>query len=404
MIQSMRSLNVVFFWLSIMAAGCASQQPTIPAEEIRGRANRAFDELKAEEAQHKAFPRETTGEPIKRPSDTEPKGTEPKGVVKVTQGRRPDWVNGQSARYPSSKYLIGVGYDPDRRSAEDNARSEIAKIFYSKIDSQTRIYQEYLQTTSRGKSVQTESLDIEEITRVSTQKVLSGVRISQVYKEEKPDPIFYALAVLDRDQSAAILRHKIEELDQGIQRLLTNAEGEEDVLIKIRYLKQSIQKHIFREAYNAELWIVSQSGGAISPPIQFTEIKRRLEAILLRDFLVGLSITGSRAEEIREALVQGLNQQGFSVCEDLSRANVVVRASIEIKPLDRRTSEWKYVQWRTHLELADQRGGAVFGSVNETGREGHISGVQAEDRAVRKIRKALATDIAKEMTRYIFSL
>ena len=394
----MKQLNAAVFLLSLMIAGCAAQQPRIPAEEIRGRANRAFDELKAEEARHGAVPRETKREGVKGSSDTKPKG-----IVKVTQGKKPDWVNGESAQYPSSEYLIGVGYGSDRRSAEDNARSEIAKIFYSKVDSETRIYQEYLQTTSKGRSVQTESLDIEQITEVSTQKVLSGVRISQVYQEIKPDPIFYALAVLDRHQSTARLQHKIHELDRGIQRLLTNAAGEEDVIMKIRYLKESVHKHILREAYNAELRIVSQSGRGIPSPIHFTQIKSQLNALLLKDFLVGLSIKGMRAEEIRESLVQGLNQQGFCVSEDLSRANVVVRATIEIKPLDRGRSEWKYVQWRTHLDLADQRGGVVFGSVDETGREGHTSLFGAEERALRKIRKALATNIAREMTQSIFS-
>lgn len=312
-------------------------------------------------------------------------------------------MSGESARYPSSTYLIGVGYGSDRRSAEDNARSEIAKIFYSKIDAQTRIYQDYLQTTSKGKSVQTESFDIEQLTRVSTQKILSGLRISQVYQETKPELIFYALAVLDRDQSAATLRHKIQELDEGMQGLLTATGREEDTLIKIKYLKECVHKYILREAYNAELRIVSQSGGGMPPPSHFTGIKKRLEALLLRDFFVGLSVTGSRAEEIREALVQGLNQQGFSVCEDLSSANVVVRATVEIKPLDRATSEWKYVQWRAYFDVVDQRGGALFGSFNETGSEGHVNLVEAEDRAVRKIRKALATDVAKEMTQYIFS-
>jgi hypothetical protein len=394
----MKQLRAAIFLLSLIIAGCASQQPRIPAKKIRGRADRAFDELKAEEARHGAVPRETKRKGAKGSSDTKPKG-----VVKVTQGKRPNWVNGESARYPSSEYLIGIGYGPDRRSAEDNARCEIAKIFYSKVDSQTRIYQEYLQTTTKGRSVETESLDIEQITEVSTQKVLSGVRISQVYQEIEPEPTFYALAVLDRSQSAAALRHKILELDRDIQRLLTNAVDEEDVIIKISHFKESVHKHILREAYNAELCIVSHSGRGIPSPIHFTQIKSQLKALLLKDFLVGLWIKGMRAEEVRESLLQGLNQRGFSVCEDLNRANVVVRATIEIDPLDRGSSEWKYVQWRTHLDLADQRRGVVFGSVNETGREGHTSLVGAEDRAVRTIRNSLATGIAKELTQYIFS-
>jgi len=200
-----------------------------------------------------------------------------------------------------------------------------------------------------------------------------------------------------------MLQHRVRELDREIQRLLTEAGAEQDPLIRIKCLKDSIKKHILREAYDAELSVVSQSGEGIPTPIHFSEIERRLEAVLLRDFLIGLSVTGTRSEEIMEALVLGINQQGFSISEDLSRADVLVRGTVAIEPFERGTSEWKYVQWRTHFDLVDQRGGAVFGSVNKRGREGHRSHLQAEDRAVRKIRKALTTHIAKEMTEYIFS-
>ncbi len=393
--RGIRQYLLLVLILPLVMIGCASKQE-IPAEAIRERADRAFDDLRAEETGGKAPPRER-----KKPSvQSDRKKRE---AVRVTKGKKPDWIDGESIQYPSSRYLTGVGYDPDRKSSEDKARAEIAKIFFSKIDSRTRSYQDYLQITSKGKSKTRETFSIEEITKVSTQKVLSGVRISSVYQDTGSEPIFYALAVLDRDQSAKILRDKIQQLDQDIKGLLTRAKGEGDMLAKVKYLKQSIQKHILREAYDAELRIVSPSGGGISSPIHFTEIKSRLESILLRDFLIGVSVKGSRAVEIQEALVQGLNQQGFSIGEDLNRAKVLIRGAVEIKALDRGSPEWKYVQWRAHFDLVDKVGGSVFGSVSKTGREGHRNLPQAENRAVRKIRKALTTEISEEMRQYIFS-
>ena len=397
--RNSRQYILLFLILLLMMPGCASKKE-IPAEEIRDRADRAFDELKREERQNKAFPTEGKRDTM-RPSARSDK--QERDTVQVKKGKRPDWVDGDSIQYPSSQYLTGIGYGPDRKSAEDKARAEIAKIFFSKIDSRTSSYQEYLQTTSKGKSRTEETFTIDEITKVSTQKVLSGVRISHVYQEKGPRPISYALAVLDRDQSAAILSDKIQELDQDIKGLLFRAQGEEDTLAKIKSLKQSIQKHVLREAYDAELRIVSRSGTGISPPIRFAEIKSGLESVLLRDFFIGISVTGTRASEIQEALVQGLNQQGFSISEDLARANVLVRGSVEIKALERGTAEWKYVQWRAHFDMVDNRGGSVFGSVSKTGREGHLSLPQAENRAVRKIRKALTTEITEKMRRYIYS-
>jgi len=273
----------------------------------------------------------------------------------------------------------------------------------SEINSRTRSYQDYLQTSSSGDSDLEETFSIQEITDVSTKKVLSGVRIADLYQDSGPGNLYYALAVLDRQQSATILRDRILKLDGEIEMLFDRALGEGDLLTKIKHLKQSIGKHAVREAYDAELRIVSRSGRGISSPIHFTEIKSQLDAILLRDFLIGVSVSGSRADEVQDALVQGLNQEGFSVSEDLNAANVLIRGTVEIKPLGRGTPDWKYVQWRAHFDMVDSKGGAVFGSVNKAGREGHLSLQQAENRAVRKIRKTLTTEIAQEIRKYIFS-
>jgi len=400
--KQIRTIFLLFSILALLAAAGCVKRPGIPVEEIREKADRAFDDLKAEETGRTKmdFPEER-GKEWTEQSGRFDEGR--KGSTRVAAGKRPDWVNGESFRYPSSLYLTGVGYDPERRSAEDKARAEIARIFYSNIDSRTRTYQGYLQTTSQGKTRTKETFDIEGVTRVSTRKVLSGVKISQVYRETEPESLFYALAVLDRRQSAEILRDKIQELDRDIQRLFTGAQEEEDKLAGIKKLKEAIRKHILREACDAELRIVNISGEGIPPETGFTEMKNRLSAVLLRDFLIALSVEGSRADEIREALAQGLNREGFSVCEDIGRASVLVRGAVEIKPIERGVPEWKYVRWKSHFDLVDRKGGAVFGGIGKTGREGHVNLSQAEDRAVRKMQNILTTDIVRDITRYIFN-
>ena len=395
----MRNCFYVLLIALLVMSGCATEKK-VPSDEIRGRADRAFEDLRAEETGVKPAPREREEERVRPPA---PAVEQQGDAVQVQKGKKPEWVDGESIQYPSSQYLTGVGFDAERTSAEDKARSEISKIFMSKIDSKTRSYEEYLQTTSRGKAKTEQAISIEEITKVSTQKVLSGVRIASVYKETGEQPLFYALAVLDRGQSARILTDKIHALDREIQDLVRRSETQGDMLVTVKYLTQAIEKHILREAYDAELRIVSDSGRGIYPPIHFAQITHRLESMLLRDFLIGVSVKGSRADEVKDALLQGLNQQGFAISENLNRAQVLVRGTVEIKPLDRGTSEWKYVQWRTHFDMVDKKGGAVFGSVNKTGREGHLNLPQAENRAVRKIQKALTTEIAQKMKGYIFS-
>jgi len=135
----------------------------------------------------------------------------------------------------------------------------------------------------------------------------------------------------------------------------------------------------------------------------YAEIKGQLDAILLKEFTIGVSVSGSRANEVQDALVQGLTQEGFSISEDASGANVFIKGAVEIRPIDRGAAQWKYVRWRAHFDMVDKAGGSVFGSITKTGREGHLNLQQAEDRAVREIRNTLTTEMAGEVKRYIFS-
>ncbi len=393
-------LVILFTVLVLIVEGCSIDQRT-HEEEIRARASIAFDGLKAEEKGGEEGAAYSNEDKQRRHSDLIE--VEKNKSLHVKQGKRPGWINKESEIYPSSMYLTGVGYGTDRQSAEDNARSEIAKIFYSDIHSRTSTFQEYLKTTSESKEKVTQRFDIEEITRVSTHKLLSGVRIARVFKQTKPDNVFYALAVLNRKQSAMIVKYKIQELDIEIRRLIHNAEKEEDKLSKIKILKEAIQQYVLREAYDAEFRIVNKSGKGVSSDTGFNEIKNRLTSILLRDFLIFLSVKGDRASEIHEALIEGLNRQGFSISEDFNRASVVARGNVEIMPIEFGAQEWKYVRWRVHFDLIDQKGGAIFGSIGKTGRYGHISLSQAEDRAVLKVKEMLTADIADDITKYIFS-
>lgn len=389
--------------LFLILAGCATQpqqQDRVSEAEIKARSDRAFADLAAEESGSSPPELETS---VGRPPGSLPPVGEPSPPVPVMKGKRPDWVDGIGSGYPNDQFLTAVGYAVERNAAEDRARAEIAKIFYSDIRSSNQIYQEILETTAGGKTSSTESVNFEEITRVSTEKVLSGIRIGQVYQETKTDQQFYALAVLDRLQTQRILESKIKELDRDIDGLYNQALDQEDRLTQVRYLQRTIQKHILRQAYNAELRIVSTGGRSIFPTVSFTEIKSRLSEVLLRDFFVALTVDGDRANDIKRSLAEALNQKGFSISEDIGQANVLARGTVEIKPMDQGTADWKFVRWQAFFDLVDRRGDAVFGSVRKSGKAGHLTLAEAEERAVRKMRKALTQEISSSLADYILA-
>ncbi len=322
-------------------------------------------------------------------------------TVIIRKGQRPAWIDGAGRHYPSQKYLRSVGYGPDRQSAEDKARSELAKIFYSQIESQNRTYQSYLQTDTGGKLKTTEKIDIQDITQVSTRKVLSGVRIAEIYKQTRPKETFFALAVLERIRSEGILRAKILDLDAGIQDLLNDTQNQTDPLRRIKHLSMGLEKLILRDTYNTELRIVSPVGQGIASVVSITEVRRELIDLLLNEFQIGLAIEGDRVRQIRQILVEALNRLGFSVTEDKQNARIVIRGGVEFNRFEPEDSDWKYVRWKVFFDMVDRQSGVIFGSVSKNGKEGHLSFPQAEERAVGKIHRLIGSDIAKDLKSYI---
>jgi hypothetical protein len=337
-------------------------------------------------------------------TDDGPTPERPANAVRVIKGKRPDWVNTESKHYPPDRFLTAVGYGSDRPAAEDKARAEIAKIFYSDIHSSNSTYQEILETSTDGKTHTRESINFEEITRVSTRRVLSGIRIAEVYQESGPDPQFYALAALDRYQTEKVLQHKIEELDRDIQNLYLETQRQQDKLGQVQNLQLCIRKYILRQAYDTELRIVSPSGRGIPQTVSFMEIENRLKEVLLRDFFIAITIKGIRADEIQRTLVEALNQKGFSISEEIQKTSVLVRGTIQIEPIEQDLSEWKFVRWKAYFDLLDRQDGAVFGSVQKSGKAGHLSQAQAEERAIRKMQTILAEEISEDLIKYILRL
>jgi hypothetical protein len=380
-------------------SGCQSAAPPrVPDHDTRARADRAFEDLGDAEA----------GRPIRsRQSRTEEAGggdgTQRIPTAPPEAGRAPDWIAGTGLRYPADRFLTAVGYGQDRPAAEDKARAEIAKIFFSEIDASNRTIQSIMESTAGGRTQSRESVDFEEIINVSTRKILSGVRIAEVYGPPRGQSQIYALAVLDRNQAQTILKSKIDDLDRDIHQLLDTSERQSQPLLRIKALHACVQKHALRQAYDAELRIVDPRGKGIPSRVNFAAIHQRLNDVLLKEFFIAVSVQGARAEDIRRALTEAINQRGFAVSGDPARAAVLARGRVDINPIDQKVSGWKFVRWNAYFDLVDRRGGAVFGSVQHSGKEGHLTLGQAEERAVRKIRKTLAADISADLKKYILS-
>jgi hypothetical protein len=163
-----------------------------------------------------------------------------------------------------------------------------------------------------------------------------------------------------------------------------------------------MEKQILRRTKEAEFMVVNPNGNGIVAPIGFEEVKRSLTDILSNDFQIHVAVLGDHSDEIAKSLSEGLTREGFVLTNNAKQAGVVVNGKVTINPMDHPDKKWKYVRWQTVFELMDQNNQSVFGTLTNSGREGHLNSKQAAGRATMKIQKELLPKVSKEIQSYIF--
>ncbi len=333
----------------------------------------------------------------------------------------PDWVNSESSRYPREKYLTGVGYGNERKTAEDEAYAAISKIFQASIRSKTREWEEYLQSSGSGEESKTKDrvsrkIFMDQLTQVSTDKVLENVSIAEVWVEPKSRRT-YALAVMDRVHSAAVIRGRIEELDRQAHTLFESAtknglsDGLEQTgsrLQTARDLHAAFKTLLLREGLNTDLKIISPDGRGVESPLSLTQVGQALREALSRDFHVALELSGPHSEKIRSAILQGLTQEGLVVIDrkaseagqEMVMEDVLVKGQTVLEPLQLQARP--FFRWSVQFTLIDRSNDRVFGNVTRTGREGHLKAEEAEARAVRAAQRVVQEEMGAALAKIIF--
>ena len=217
---------------------------------------------------------------------------------------------GESQKFPPKQYLIGVGEADSRIAAEQRAYAAVARIFEAHVEAQTRDSETYTINEREKTSRSARELTLDHKTKVSSKKVLNNVMILDRW-ERPHDDQYFVLAGMDRIQSEKGLVQQISELDQIIDKEVTESRAAKDTLTKIRRLKRAMKTLKFREEANMDLRIVRVSGLGNPPAYQKGDLKNELDQYLRDDLSIRIQIQGEQASVIRRALLEGLSREGF---------------------------------------------------------------------------------------------
>ena len=327
---------------------------------------------------------------------------------------KPDWIDGVSAAYPSSQYLVGVGQADSLATAEDRAYAAVARIFKAEVSAQAKDWESYLLIEQRGHSSAERRLTLDNLTRVSTDKVLENVRIVDRWGDVRKG-LHYALAGMHRPQAETSFMERITELDRSISDDVEEAQRPSDKLAKVKALRRAARNLVLREAYNADLRVVRPSGQGTAAAYRVSELTHELEEFLATNLVLAVAVTGDQAEPVQRALTEGLLKEGLQVTSrplggdrsvggDSSGPSpeLLVRGIVRVWPIDVRDPQFKFVRWCSDLEVVDVASHRVVGALSKGGKEGHLSEREATARVVRVMQQEFSADVAKSIAAHVY--
>lgn len=327
---------------------------------------------------------------------------------------KPDWIDGVSAAYPPGQYLVGVGQAENGATAEDRAYAAVARIFKAEVSAQSKDWESYLVIEQRGHSRDERRLTLDNLTLVSTDKVLENVRIVDRWVDVHKG-LHYALAGMHRPQAETSFMARITELDRSIRDDVEEAHRTTDKLARVRALRQATRNLVLRETYNADLRVIRPSGQGMAAGYHVSELTHELEEFLATNLVLVVVVSGDQAEPAQRALTEGLLKEGLQVTSrpwggDRSMGGdssgpypeLLVRGVVRVWPIDVRDPQFKFARWCSDFEVLDLSSQRVVGSLSKGGKEGHLSDREATARVVRIMQQELSVDVAQAIAAHVY--
>jgi hypothetical protein len=298
--------------------------------------------------------------------------------------RPPQWIAGPSEQYPVAAWFTGVGIDTDRVRAEDRARAEIAKIFEVQVHARdVSSESHWLSRTEAGASEEYRQQVAAELS-AGTDRVLSGVRIAEVWTDKGGR--VHALAVLDRLRAAQALRGELAELDLETAETVRRAEAQAVPLRRLGGYLQALQLLERRRPLAGDLALVDPSGIVPAAPYGAADISSRADAAAA-DIRLGVELDGDRDRVVQGALIRALAEVGFRLAP-AGEADLLLRGGVTMESYAVAPLQWAVATAQVEFVGAD---GAPLDAVRASVREGSQVAGRAETLAREKLGERLAS-------------
>ena len=302
---------------------------------------------------------------------------------------KPDWIDGTSAKYGDTQFLIGRGQAGNQEDAKDRARADLAKVFEVSINVETADTQTYKSAGSQGKTETQNTAQVSRTIATRTDQIIQGIQIAEIW-QQPATKTYYALAVLPRLQAANSLRQEIERLDTATQNDIQQARNNPDLLIKIAAASRALNAQVQRQSYQKSLKILDRTGRGLEPQWNIGKLTSDLDALLKRVHIAA-RISPDSPGELGTMLSGGLSTAGFLI-ETGQNPDYLMEASLQLNDLGIQDS-WHWFRGTLEIKLSEQANGRIRGTkrwdIKSSGQQQTV----ARQRAIEQVDAILKKDL-----------
>ncbi len=245
--------------------------------------------------------------------------------------------------YDLNEYLVGTGVADNEAGAKQRARSDLAKIFEIEVKEDTSDKSEF----KSGVKGINKNWQINRNISTYTNKVLNGVQIASVKKDEKTAQ-YRAVAILPRSQASSSLRQQINQIDADINRHLSSASSTNDKLQSIRFYYQALQKQKQRDELQKALVVIDVDGKGLPSTLSLNQIAQKLSNAIKR-INISVTVNGKAAINIGKVVSSALANVGATV---VNEGAFVLQTAIKVHDLGI-IQDWNWYKSLVSLTLND---------------------------------------------------
>jgi hypothetical protein len=306
----------------------------------------------------------------------------------ATKPTQPDWINGDSATYSSSQYLIGRGQSSTREDAEDRARADLAKIFQVAVSVDSEDIQKFKSSPAGNGDGQYEN---QATRRVSTRtdQIISGIQIAELWQNPASNN-FYVLATLPRLQAAASLRQQISQLDDATGNYIEQSRSNSDLFLKIAAASHALGSQQERDGLQKSLQVVDITGRGVESQWNSAKLKADLDALLKR-VRIASQISADSPPKLAEIVSGALAQAGFMIETGLN-PDFKLQARLELTDLGV-VEGWYWQRGTLEITLSEVASGRVRGTQRWVIKSSALDKESAIERALNRVDAVLKKEL-----------